>query len=273
MLALVDNQSQPKILSLRHILDEYLAFQEEIIVRRTKFDLKKARERAHLLEGLLIAAGQHRRGHPHHPRELRQREGKPHGALRPLRRAGAGHSATCGSSALQGLEREKLQNEYDELEKRIAYLPRAAGRPRKGQGRAARRADRHPRQVRRRAPAPKSRTSRTTSISRTSSRRSSACSRSRTAATSSACPSTTYTRAEARRQGRARSDAARRGLCGHRVHRLDARLHSLLYQPRPLLPQEGLPHPRGRSHRARREHRQLHSGGERRKGQRHAARA
>ncbi len=55
MLALVDNQSQPKILSLRHILDEYLAFQEEIIVRRTKFDLKKALERAHLLEGLLIA--------------------------------------------------------------------------------------------------------------------------------------------------------------------------------------------------------------------------
>ena len=55
MLALVDNQSQPKILSLRHILDEYLTFQEEIIVRRTKFDLKKALERAHLLEGLLIA--------------------------------------------------------------------------------------------------------------------------------------------------------------------------------------------------------------------------
>ena len=55
MLALVQNQSQPKILSLRHIIDEYLAFQEEIIVRRTKFDLKKAQERAHLLEGLLIA--------------------------------------------------------------------------------------------------------------------------------------------------------------------------------------------------------------------------
>ena len=55
MLALVNNQSQPKILSLRHILDEYIAFQEEIIVRRTKYDLKKAQERAHLLEGLLIA--------------------------------------------------------------------------------------------------------------------------------------------------------------------------------------------------------------------------
>ena len=55
MLALVNDQSQPKILSLRHILDEYLAFQEEVILRRTKFDLKKAQDRAHLLEGLLIA--------------------------------------------------------------------------------------------------------------------------------------------------------------------------------------------------------------------------
>ena len=55
MLALVNNQSQPRILSLRHILDEYLAFQEEVILRRTKFDLRKAQERAHLLEGLLIA--------------------------------------------------------------------------------------------------------------------------------------------------------------------------------------------------------------------------
>ena len=49
MLALVNDQRQPRILSLRHILDEYLSFQEEIIVRRTRYDLKKARERAHLL--------------------------------------------------------------------------------------------------------------------------------------------------------------------------------------------------------------------------------
>ena len=55
MLALVNNQSQPKILSLRHILDEYLEFQREIIIRRTQYDLRKAQERAHLLEGLLIA--------------------------------------------------------------------------------------------------------------------------------------------------------------------------------------------------------------------------
>ena len=55
MLALVDNQKQPKILSLRHIIDEYLTFQEELITRRTQYDLKKAREREHLLQGLLIA--------------------------------------------------------------------------------------------------------------------------------------------------------------------------------------------------------------------------
>ena len=55
MLALVNNQRQPKILSLRHIIDEYLTFQEDIIVRRTRYDLRKAEERAHLLEGLIIA--------------------------------------------------------------------------------------------------------------------------------------------------------------------------------------------------------------------------
>ena len=55
MLALVDDQTQPKILSLRHILTEYLSFQEDLIVRRTRFDLRKAEERAHILRGLLIA--------------------------------------------------------------------------------------------------------------------------------------------------------------------------------------------------------------------------
>ena len=57
MLALVEvnGKLQPKILSLRHILDEYIAYQEQIIIRRTRFDLKKAQERAHLLEGLLVA--------------------------------------------------------------------------------------------------------------------------------------------------------------------------------------------------------------------------
>ena len=55
MLALVKNQKQPQILTLREILDHYIAFQREIIERRTIYDLKKARERAHILEGLKIA--------------------------------------------------------------------------------------------------------------------------------------------------------------------------------------------------------------------------
>ena len=55
MLALVNQQRQPKILSLREILDEYLTFQEEVITRRTQYDKRKAEERAHLIRGLLIA--------------------------------------------------------------------------------------------------------------------------------------------------------------------------------------------------------------------------
>ena len=55
MLALVDDQKQPRILSLRQIIDEYLNFQMEVLTRRTQYDLRKAMERAHLLEGLLIA--------------------------------------------------------------------------------------------------------------------------------------------------------------------------------------------------------------------------
>ena len=68
MLALVDNQQQPKILSLRHIIDEYLTFQEEIIVRRTQFDLQKGAGAGPSAGGSADRAGQHRRGHPDHPR-------------------------------------------------------------------------------------------------------------------------------------------------------------------------------------------------------------
>ena len=120
MLALVDNQSQPKILSLRHILDEYLTFQEEIIVRRTKFDLKKALERAHLLEGLLIAEENIdeviriiRESYDNAKENLMQRFS--------LSEVQAQAILDMRLKALQGLEREKLQNEYNELEKRIAY--------------------------------------------------------------------------------------------------------------------------------------------------------
>ena len=130
MLALVDNQSQPKILSLRHILDEYLTFQEEIIVRRTKFDLKRALERAHLLEGLLIAEENIdeviriiRESYDNAKENLMQRFS--------LSDVQAQAILDMRLKALQGLEREKLQNEYDELEKRIAYFRELLADPEK----------------------------------------------------------------------------------------------------------------------------------------------
>ena len=123
MLALVQNQSQPKILSLRHIIDEYLAFQEEIIVRRTRYDLKKAQERAHLLEGLLIAQDNideviHiiRTSYDNAKENLMQRFG--------LDDVQAQAILDMRLKALQGLDREKLQTEYKELEEKIAYFLR-----------------------------------------------------------------------------------------------------------------------------------------------------
>ncbi|MCI6567966.1 MAG: DNA gyrase subunit A [Dysosmobacter sp.] len=121
MLALVQNQTQPKILSLRHIIDEYLAFQEEIIVRRTKYDLKKAQERAHLLEGLLIAQDNIdeviriiRTSYDNAKENLMSRFG--------LDDIQAQAILDMRLKALQGLDREKLENEYKELEDRIAYF-------------------------------------------------------------------------------------------------------------------------------------------------------
>ena len=120
MLALVNNQSQPKILSLRHIIDEYLAFQEEVIVRRTRYDLRKAQERAHLLEGLLIAQDNIdevikiiRSSYDNAKENLMARFG-----LDDIQA-----QAICDMRliALQGLNREKLETEYKELEEKIAY--------------------------------------------------------------------------------------------------------------------------------------------------------
>ena len=123
MLALVENQRQPKILSLRHIIDEYLKFQEEIIVRRTRFDLKKAQERAHLLEGLLIAQDNIdeviriiRSSYDNAKENLMTRFG--------LDDVQAQAILDMRLKALQGLDREKLQTEYKELEQKIAYFLR-----------------------------------------------------------------------------------------------------------------------------------------------------
>ena len=123
MLALVDNQSQPKILSLRHIIDEYLDFQEEIIVRRTKYDLKKAQERAHLLQGLLIAQD----NIDEVIKIIRSRYDDAKEALMArfgLDEVQAQAILDMRLKALQGLDREKLEREYKELEERIAYYNR-----------------------------------------------------------------------------------------------------------------------------------------------------
>ena len=126
MLALVKNQSQPKVLPLREILDEYLSYQEEIVIRRTRYDLRKAQERAHLLEGLLIAQDNIdeviriiRTSYDNAKENLMQRFG--------LDDVQAQAILDMRLKALQGLDREKLQNEYKELEERIAYFQRVLG--------------------------------------------------------------------------------------------------------------------------------------------------
>ena len=121
MLALVDDQKQPKILSLRQILDEYLTYQNEILRRRTEYDLRKAKERAHLLEGLLIAQD----NIDEVIRIIRSRYDDAKEAL--MERFGlddvqAQAILDMRLKALQGLDREKLQNEYDELMVKINYF-------------------------------------------------------------------------------------------------------------------------------------------------------
>ena len=120
MLALVNNQQQPKILSLRHMLDEYLAFQEEIITKRTQYDLKKALDRQHVLQGLLIAEDNIdeviktiRESYDNAKERLMERFS--------LSEIQAQVVLDMQLKRLQGLEREKLEAEYAELEKRIEY--------------------------------------------------------------------------------------------------------------------------------------------------------
>ena len=121
MLALVDNQKQPKILSLRGILDEYIAFQQDLLIRRTKYDLRKAQERAHLLEGLLIAQD-------NIDEVIRIiRSSYDNAKLNLMERFSLDDvqaQAICDMRliALQGLNREKLEAEYKELQERISYF-------------------------------------------------------------------------------------------------------------------------------------------------------
>ncbi len=133
LLALVDDQKQPRILSLRQILDEYLAFQMEVLTRRTQFDLRKARERAHLLAGLLIAQDNIdeviriiRSAYDDAKERLCERFG--------LDDIQAQAILDMRLKALQGLDREKLQNEYDELQERIRYYMELLENPEKLKG-------------------------------------------------------------------------------------------------------------------------------------------
>ena len=121
MLALVNNQRQPKILSLRHIIDEYLTFQEDIIVRRTRYDLRKAEERAHLLEGLLIA--QDNIDEVIHIIRTSYDDAKQN-LMKRFCLSDVQAQAICDMRliSLQGLNREKLELEYKELEEKITYL-------------------------------------------------------------------------------------------------------------------------------------------------------
>ena len=121
MLALVDDQKQPKILSLRQIIDEYLRHQEEVLTRRTQYDLRKAQERAHLLEGLLIA--QDNIDEVIHIIRTAYDDAK----IKLMERFGlddiqAQAILDMRLKALQGLDREKLKNEYDELMSKINYF-------------------------------------------------------------------------------------------------------------------------------------------------------
>ena len=133
MLALVNNQSQPRILSLRQVLDEYLAHQQEVLVRRTQYDLKKAEERAHLLEGLLIAQDNIdeviriiRSSYNDAKERLMERFG--------LDDVQAQAICDMRLIALQGLNREKLEQEFKELQEKISYFKELLADPEKIKG-------------------------------------------------------------------------------------------------------------------------------------------
>ena len=133
MLALVDNQKQPRVLSLRQIIDEYLHHQMDVLTRRTQYDLRKAQERAHLLEGLLIAQDNIdeviriiRTAYDDAKQKLMERF-----ALDDVQ---AQAILDMRLKALQGLDREKLQGEYNELMERIGYYQELLADPVKLQG-------------------------------------------------------------------------------------------------------------------------------------------
>ncbi len=259
MLALVNNQSQPKILSLRHIIDEYLAFQEEVIIRRTKYDLRKAQERAHLLEGLLVAQDNIdevikiiRSSYDNAKENLMSRFG--------LDDVQAQAILDMRLKALQGLDREKLEAEYKELEEKIAYFNQLLSCRRAAAQGAEGGAPGHLRQVRRRPghgdPGCGGRD------------------RHRGPDRGGAVrlhpdpgglhQADTCQRVHRPVQGRHGQEGHHHpggGLRGGRVYRLHPRLYPLLHRHRQGLPEEGLSDPRVRQGRQGHQHRQHPSGG------------
>ena len=128
LLALVNNQTQPKILSLREIIDEYIAFQREVITRRTRYDLKKAEERLHLLEGLRIAVDNIdeviqiiRTSYDDAKERLMQRFN--------LSEVQAQAILDMQLKRLQGLERDRIEAEYQELLKKVEYYKELLSNP------------------------------------------------------------------------------------------------------------------------------------------------
>lgn len=119
MLALVNGE--PKILNLYQILDEYLKHQKEVVTRRTRFDLRKAEERAHILEGYVIALD----NIDEVIKVIRSayNDAKEKLMIRfSLSEAQAQAILDMRLARLQGLEREKIEEELEELRKRIAYF-------------------------------------------------------------------------------------------------------------------------------------------------------
>ncbi len=121
MLALVDNQ--PKILNLHQMLEYYLKHQEDVVRRRTKYDLNKAEERAHILQGLLIALD----NIDEVIQIIRGSESVAQAKEQLMERFGLSDAQSQAIvdmrlRALTGLEREKIENEYKELQIRIAEL-------------------------------------------------------------------------------------------------------------------------------------------------------
>jgi DNA gyrase subunit A len=121
MLALVNNQ--PKVLNLLEMLNYYLDHQKDVVTRRTRYDLNKAEERAHILEGLLIALD----NIDEVIRIIRGSQTVQLAKQQLMERFGLSDAQSQAIvdmrlRALTGLERDKLENEYKELEVRIAEL-------------------------------------------------------------------------------------------------------------------------------------------------------